>query len=248
MIRSLLVLLFWAITIPLGALVAFPWTLLTGRPGFLYNVGIALLRGGMRVAGMRVRVVGREKLDPAQTYIFMANHVSNLDPPLLMPVIPGRTSVLVKKELFRVPILGRAMLMVSLLPVDRSDRESALASLRAAGDVLRSGIHLTTFPEGTRSLDGRLRPLKKGPFYVATETGVPIVPVTMLGTYEAMPKGRLAIRPGEVTVVFHEPIDPKTFPDRDALIPAVRASIESALPQERRRAPAGAGLRAPDSE
>ena len=236
MIRSLLVLLFWVITVPLGALIAFPWTLITGRPEFLFNVGIALLRGGMRVAGMRVRLVGLEKLQPDKTYIFMSNHASNLDPPILMPAIPGRTSVLVKKELFRVPILGRAMLMVSLVPVDRSDREAAFARLRAAGDPPRSGIHLTTFPEGTRSPDGRLLPLKKGPFYVATETGVPIVPVTLLGTFEAMPKGRLAIRPGEVTIVFHEPIDPVAFQNREDLIKAVRASIESALPENRRDA------------
>ncbi len=236
MIRSLLVLLFWVVTVPLGALVAFPWTFITGRPEFLFNVGIALLRGGMRVAGMRVHVVGLQKLEVGRTYIFMSNHVSNLDPPLLMPAIPGRTSVLVKKELFRIPILGRAMLMVSLVPVDRSDREAAFASLRSAGDVLRSGIHLTTFPEGTRSPDGRLLPLKKGPFHVATETGVPIVPVTLLGTFEAMPKGRLAIRPGKVTIVFHEPIDPASFPNREDLIKAVRTSIESALPQNRRDA------------
>ncbi len=230
MIRSVLVLLFWMIAVPLGALVAFPWTFISGRPEFLYNVGIALLRSGMRVAGIRVRVVGRDKLEPGKTYIFMSNHVSNLDPPVLMPVIPGRTSVLVKKELFRVPILGRAMRMVSLVPVDRRDREAAFASLRAAGDVLRTGIHLTTFPEGTRSPDGRLMPLKKGPFHVATETGVPIVPVTILGTYEAMPKGRLAISTREVTVVFHAPIDPKVLTEREALVRAVRESIESALP------------------
>lgn len=225
MIRTLLLLLFWMITVPMGALVAFPWTLITGNPNFLYRVGIALLRGGMRVAGIRVRTIGLDDLDPAATYIFMSNHVSNLDPPVLMPVIPGRTSVLVKKELFRIPILGYAMKKVSLVPIDRANREAAFASLRTAGDVLRSGFHLMVFPEGTRSPDGRLLPLKKGPFHVAIETGVPIVPVTMLGTYEAMPKGRFSIRPGEMTVVFHAPIDPAEFPDRDALINAVQNQL-----------------------
>lgn len=229
MIRSVLVLLFWVISIPLAALVAFPWTLLTGDAEFLYRVGIVLSRAGIRLGGVRVRVVGRERIDPASTYIFMSNHASNLDPPVLMPVIPRRTSVLVKKELFRIPILGYAMRKVSLVPVDRDNREAAIASLRQAGEVLRAGINLTVFPEGTRSLDERLLPFKKGPFHIAMESGVPIVPVTIVGTREMMPKGRLALRPGEVTVVFHDPIAPRQFARREELISAVRKSVERDL-------------------
>lgn len=227
-------LLFWVVSIPLAALVAFPWTLISGDPRFLYWTGIALERWSMRLGGVRVRRVGLERLDPAQTYIFMSNHVSNLDPPVLMPAIPGRTSVLVKKELFRVPILGYAMRKVSLIPVDRANREAAFASLREAGEVLRAGIHLMVFPEGTRSRDGRLLPFKKGPFHVALETGVPVVPVTLLGTREMWPKERFGCKRGEATVIFHEPIDSKAFPDREALIAAVRESIGSALEIYRR--------------
>ncbi len=230
MIRTALVVLFWTITIPLGALVAFPWTLLSGNPEFLYRVGIALSWAGVRLGGVRVRVVGRERIDPAKTYIFMSNHASNLDPPVLMPAISRRTSVLVKKEVFRIPILGYAMRRVSLIPVDRHNREAAMASLRQAGAVLRSGIHLMVFPEGTRSLDGQLLPFKKGPFHIAMESGVPIVPVTLLGTRELMPKGRLALLPGEATVVFHHPVDPAQFSGRDDLIRTVRQSIEASLP------------------
>ncbi len=153
-------------------------------------------------------VRGMENLEPGHNYIFMANHTSNLDPPVLIPTIPGRCSVLVKKELFRIPILGTGMKMASLVPVDRSDRESAIESVNAATAVLRQGLHMLIFPEGTRSSDGRLLPFKKGPFHLAIAAQVFIVPVTVLGAHELWPKDSFALRPGTVTVVFHQPIDP----------------------------------------
>ncbi len=235
MIHTVLMLLFWTVTVPLAGLITIPWALVSGDADPIYRLGCVLLRGGMRVAGMRVRTEGLERLDPAKTYIFMSNHVSNLDPPILLPAIPGRASTLAKRQVFQIPILGYAMKQVRMVPIDRSNRESAFASLRAAGDVLRSGLHLMIFPEGTRSPDGHLLPLKKGPFHVAQETGTPVVPVTLVGTYEAQPKGRFAIHPGEATVLFHDPIDPAGY-DRDTLMAAVRHRIESALPPERRDA------------
>ena len=164
----------------------------------------------------------------------MSNHVSNLDPPVLIPVIPGRCSVLVKKELFRIPILGTGMKVADLVPVDRSNREAAIESVNAAVQVLQQGLHMVIFPEGTRSEDGRLLPFKKGPFHLAMESGVPVIPVTLLGTFESWPKTRFALRPGTATVVFHPPLDPHTYPDRDSLMQAVSETIESALPAERR--------------
>src|SRR5512146_89069 len=226
---------FWLLAAPFAALIGIPWTLLTGNVELLYWLGTHTAWTGVRLAGIRVHVVGRNRLDPAAAYIFMANHVSNLDPPLLVPLIPRRTSVLVKKELFRVPILGRAMRLASLVPVDRSNRDAAIASLRAAAEVLARSIPMTIFVEGTRSFDGRLLPFKKGPFYLAMESGVPVVPVTLVGTHHILPKRRFSIRKGEATVVFHSPLEPKQFSDRDALMSAVHDSIESALPAEYRQ-------------
>lgn len=234
MIRTLLLLAFWLLLLPFAALIGFPWTFLTGKVDFLYWLGTRIAFTGIRLAGIRVQVTGLDRLDPAATYIFMSNHVSNLDPPILVPVIPRRTSVLVKKELFRIPILGRAMRLASLVPVDRSNRDAAIASLRAAADVLARGIPMTIFVEGTRSLDGRLLPFKKGPFYLAMESGAPVVPVTIVGTHYLLPKGRFGLRTGEATVVFHAPLDPRQFTDRDDLLSAVHASIESALPVQYR--------------
>jgi 1-acyl-sn-glycerol-3-phosphate acyltransferase len=230
--RSLLTLAFWTLYIPIAALIAFPWTFITGDARLLYRLGVWGARVGVRVSGVRARVVGADQLDRSRAYIFMSNHVSNLDPPLMLPLIPVRTSVMAKQELFRIPILGRAMLLASLVPVDRSNRDAAVASVHRAAEVIRSGISMTVFPEGTRSPDGRLLPFKKGPFYLALETGAPIVPITIIGTDKLLPKGKKFARSGTVDVIFHAPIDTTQFADRDRLIAAVRDSIASALPVE----------------
>lgn len=232
MIRTFVMLGFWAALLPVAALVGFPWTLLTGDVSFLYRMGMWGAWTGVRLAGIRVETVGLDKLDFGLTYIFMSNHVSNVDPPILLPLIPRRTSVMVKKELFRYPILGRVMRFGSLVPVDRGNRESGIAAVRAAAEVIREGVNMSIYVEGHRSFDGKLLPFKKGPFYLAEECGVPIVPVTIVGSHYVMPKKRFAIKPGTVTVIFHRPIEPKDFGSRDCLMEKVRKAIESGLPAE----------------
>jgi 1-acyl-sn-glycerol-3-phosphate acyltransferase len=234
MIRALLMLSFWAVFLPITALFCFPWTFISGDVRLLYRVAMWGAWTGVRIAGVRVRTVGLDRLDHSRTYIFMSNHVSNLDPPLLIPLIPRRTSVLVKQELFKTPILGRAMRMGSLVPVDRGNREAGVAAVHGAAEVIKQGIHMTIYVEGHRSYDGKLLPFKKGPFYLAEECGVPVVPVTISGTHEAMPKGRFSIRPALVTVTFHAPIEPAQFGTREELMERVRVAIESALPSNLR--------------
>ena len=231
--RSLFALLFWIVLVPPAALIAFPWTFITGNVNFLYWIGMGLALMGARIAGARIKLVGLDKIDPAGTYIFMSNHVSNIDPPILVPLIPGRTSVLAKKEIWRIPILNKALDLAEIVPVERSNRDAAIQSIRRASEVMKHHINMTIFPEGTRSPDGRLMPFKKGPFHLAAETGFPIVPVTILGTYEMMPKGSSIVKSGTATLVFHPPVDPKQFASRDELVEAVRAAINSALPPER---------------
>jgi 1-acyl-sn-glycerol-3-phosphate acyltransferase len=223
---------FWAAMLPVAALIGFPWTLLTGDVSMLYRMTMWGAWNGVRLAGIQVRTVGLDKIDPARTYVFMSNHVSNVDPPILMPLIPRRMSIMVKKELFRVPVLARLMRFGSLVPVDRGNRESGIAAVRAAAEVIRQGINMAVYVEGHRSFDGKLLPFKKGPFYLAEECRVPVVPVTIVGSNYVMPKKRFAIKPGVVTVIFHAPIDPKDFGSRDCLMAKVRKAIDSGLPAE----------------
>ena len=234
MIRAVALLAFWGIFILIVGPPLVVWAAITGNVNPLYKGATRLAIQGVRFAGVKIVLRGLEKLRPGQNYIFMANHVSNLDPPILIPSIPGRCSVLVKKELFRTPILGTGMRQADLVPVDRRDREAAIESVRGAIEVLRKGLHMVIYPEGTRSSDGRLLPFKKGPFHLAMDSGVPIVPVTMLGTFESWPRDRFALHRGTATVVFHPPIDPRGYADRDALMEAVRRAVASALPAERR--------------
>lgn len=228
---------FWAVLLPLTALVAFPWTFLTGNINFLYRVGMWGAITGVRLAGVKVQTIGLERLDRQRSYIFMSNHVSNIDPPLMLPLIPGRTSVMAKKELFRYPLLGRTMRLGGLVPVDRGNREAGIAAVRAAADVIRQGINMTIYVEGGRSFDGKLLPFKKGPFYLAQECQVPVVPVTVSGTHYVMPKGRFAMKPGKVEVIFHDAIEPKDFGGREELMMKVRAVIDSGLPEQYRSVP-----------
>ncbi len=232
MFRTILMLLFWAAALPFAALFGIPWTYLTKDITFLYNTSMWAAFTGVRIAGVKVRVLGLEKIDPARTYVFMSNHISNLDPPLTLPLIPRRTSVMVKKELFKVPILGQIMLTGSFVPVDRGNRDAGIAAVRDALKVIEQGLNMTIYVEAHRSYDGKLLPFKKGPFYLAEECKVPVVPITISGTEDCMPKARFAIRPGTVTVEFHDPIEPKDFGERESLMAKVRAAINSGLPAE----------------
>jgi 1-acyl-sn-glycerol-3-phosphate acyltransferase len=235
LIRAVVLLAFWSVSILIVGPALLLYAFISGDINPLYKISTRLAIFGVRLVGVRIEVCGMEKLQAGHNYIFMANHASNLDPPILIPIVPGRCSVLVKQELFRTPILGTGMKMADLVPVDRRDRGSAIESVNAAVAVLRRGLHMVVFPEGTRSSDGRLLPFKKGPFHLAIDSGVFVVPVTILGTFEMWPKTRFALRPEVATVVFHPPIDPRSYPDRDSLMQVVAATIESALPVERRR-------------
>lgn len=215
-----------------AAIVFIPWAMLTGNATPLYNVSQIIVRTALRVARIRVEVTGRERVPKNTACIFMANHVSNLDPPALIQSIPGRTSVFLKRSLMKIPVLGIGMKLGDFVPVERSgSAEEAIKSMHFATEVLKKGLHMTTFVEGTRSKDGRLLPFKKGPFYLATASGAPCVPVSIYGTESMMAKGSMSIRPGTAHITYHDPIDPKSFKSREELMAAVRAAIASGLPE-----------------
>ena len=214
-----------------AALVGIPWSALTGDFRMMYRWGMGIIRLGIRAAGIRVRVAGMENVPAGTACIFVSNHVSNLDPPVLLPSIPGMASVFLKKSLMKIPLLGKAMEMGRFIPVSRGNsREEAQKSVEYAAGVLRDGLHIMMFPEGTRSPDGRLLPFKKGGFFLAAETGAPMVPVIIRGTRQMMPKGKLTIKnPGEVIVEFLPVVWPKNYSSREELMDADRARMEAAL-------------------
>ena len=220
-----------SLSIP-AAMVVIPLAVVTRWVAPLYWVGCWIARAGFAAAFIRIDVEGRENAPRGRASIFMANHVSNLDPPALLPRIPVRCSVFLKKELMKLPVLGYCFKLGGFIPVERvGSAEQARRSVEAAERVLKSGVHIATFVEGMRSKDGRMLPFKKGPFYLAKQTGALCVPVSISGTETLMAVGSFAIKPGRVRIVFHPPIDPADYSTREELMAAVRTAIASGLPE-----------------
>jgi 1-acyl-sn-glycerol-3-phosphate acyltransferase len=231
MLSSITILVTYVVLGTPAGLIGIPWALLTGDIGPLYRWSMAIVRIGVRLARVRVEVAGVEHI-PAQACIFMSNHVSNLDPPIILPLLPFRSAFFIKRSLLKIPLVGYGMRLAGFVPVDRDGRpEAARASVQAAREVLASGVNISIFPEGTRSRDGKLLPFKKGPFYLAMESGVPVIPMSIAGSEQMMTKGSLRIKPGAAHLTFHPPIHPQQFADREQLAQAVRAAISSGLPQ-----------------
>jgi 1-acyl-sn-glycerol-3-phosphate acyltransferase len=231
MLSALTIALAYVVLALPAAAIGIPWAMLSGNISLLYRWSMWILRTGIKLARIRVEVTGREHI-PSRTSIFMANHVSNLDPPILYPELPFRTAFFLKRSLIKIPILGTGMRLANFVPVDRDGRlESARESVQAGSKVLASGVSISTFPEGTRSRDGRLLPFKKGPFYLAMESGAPVVPISIWGSERMMTKGSLRIKPGTAHLAFHPALDPRQFATREELMAAVRAAISSGLPR-----------------
>ena len=236
MISSLLLLSTIIILGAPSAVIFIPWAIITRNVLPLYNVTQMIVRIGYFLARIRVEVTGRDLVPPNTACIFMANHVSNLDPPALLPSIPGRTSAFLKRSLMSIPVLGWGFQLGEFIPVDRDGRkESAQRSIEEARRILAKGVHITTFVEGTRSKDGRLLPFKKGPFYLAMAAGAPCIPVSIWGTETLMAKGSVRIKPGTAHITFHAPLIPGDYKTREDLMAAVRAAIASGLPEWMRK-------------
>ena len=179
---------------------------LIGSPRMLFRLAVAGARFGLWAAGVRIRVAGRERLDAGQNYLFMPNHTSNVDPPVVVAALRRDVRMIAKASLFRIPILGWVIRFAGFVPIVRDDRDAAIDAVDQAAQRLRRGLDFAVFPEGTRSRDGNLLPLKKGPFFMAQAGGVPIVPVRVRGSREVMKKGGCVIHPGAVDVEVCAPI------------------------------------------
>jgi len=165
--------------------------------------------------GVEVMVTGTGMLDPGKHYIFAVNHQSQFDIFVLQGFLGVDFRWLAKKELFRVPIWGPAMRRAGYIPIDRSHGRQAIKSLEEAAKKIAAGTSVVIFPEGTRSKDGKLHDFKAGAMVLAIKSGVPIVPVAILGTYEILPKGKLLLSPGSVQIRVGRPIETKKFNSRE---------------------------------
>jgi len=190
----------------------------------------------------RIHVHGTENVRADKNYVYMANHSSLIDIPALFAYLPYQFRIMAKKELFYVPFMGWHLWTAGNFPIDRSDPRKTAKSLRGVIEGVRAGKSLAVFPEGTRTPDGQLQEFKQGAFKIAVRAGVPIVPVSIRGTFKLLPKTTLAPRPGRVDVIIGKPIDTTEYTDKTLsnLIARTKAAIEvnlmSPVPEETARA------------
>lgn len=208
---------------------------LTGKTDPLYNAGVVGARMALWLAGAKVTVEGRENIPHGRAAVFMPNHQSNIDSPAVLAHTPP-VLVLVKKEFFCVPVLGRVMMRRGFISVERSNREHAIAAVEEATRALRAGYSFLAFPEGTRSRDGRLQNFKKGVFVMAIKAGALIVPVSVSGSRHRMRKGDWRIYAGPIRVRFHAPVETAgcTLEDRGRIIAQVHKAVASGLEADER--------------
>jgi 1-acyl-sn-glycerol-3-phosphate acyltransferase len=231
MIRTAVVLAFLALYMPLASIVGLPLAYLLGSPAVLYKLGRFGIGVALVLSGTRVVVEGREKLRDGRNMVVMPNHVSNLDVPVLFEALGLDFKAVAKKEIFKVPFLGRVLRFAGFIEVDRGDRVQSRQALDRAARSLREGNCFLIFPEGTRTHDGALGPFKKGAFVAAIEADSVIVPAALEGVRELMPRGRLRIRPGTVRLRLLDPVSTQgySYDDRERLAAQVRGRIAEAL-------------------
>jgi 1-acyl-sn-glycerol-3-phosphate acyltransferase len=235
MLRTLFIGVFLSLYIIVAGIPLLIYTVISKNPDPLYWAGVRGVLFFVRAVGVRVRIVGRERI-PKGTCLFVANHTSTADPPAVVGAIPRRIAILLKQSLFRYPIAGQAFHLAHFIPVDRSNHDSAIASLEKAIEAIRGGQSFLIYPEGTRSPDGRLQEFKKGAVVMAIKAGVPIVPIACSGAHRVMEKRSLEIHPGEILVEFLEPIDASkyTFEEREKLNEVVHDAMAAGLPPDQR--------------
>ena len=237
MIRSVFILTWTVISTAFFSVMAIIASLLD-KKGELPHL-VARVWGRTILFGARIKVTVKNpaNLDPNRSYIYMSNHQSNFDIPVLLAYLPVQFRWLAKVELFRIPIFGFAMQRAGYISIDRSNRKSAILSLKRAAEIIRGGVSVMIFPEGTRSRDGNIHIFKSGGFILAIDSGVPIVPVIIHGTWPIMSKDRLRIRPGNVVLEIEKPVEtsPYSRSDKAELMEKVRQIITESHKKGKKR-------------
>lgn len=165
--------------------------------------------GVLKLSGIKITVTGKENIPKNGAYVFVSNHISLYDIPLLHYTAPARIAIVFKKELAKIPFFGWHMLIGPYVVIDRQNAEKAMKSIERARQLMeKRKLSIVIFAEGTRSKTGEVQPFKRGAFYLASRVPFPVVPVSISGTDKILPKGKLKINPGEVKIHFDKPIPP----------------------------------------
>ena len=207
MIRTAFIILWVVLTTAIFGIIAIFTSFFTRTGDPVHIIARIWARSILFVSRVPVRVSGLSNIESGKSYIYMANHQSNFDIPVLLGYLPVQFRWLAKAELFRIPVFGRAMLGAGYVKIDRFNQKSAFESIRTAARRLKDGVSVMIFPEGTRSRDGSIQKFKKGGFVMAIQSGVPIIPVILRGTWPIMAKSSLRINRGDVEMEIGEPID-----------------------------------------
>lgn len=189
------------------AITAIITNLLDLKKGRLFHINNRLwARGVLFMCGLRLQVHGLEKLDFSRNYVYVSNHASLFDIPAVIAGIPDQIRLVYKKELEKLPIFGWGLKWGSYIGIDRSNRTDAMKSIEEAAEKISRGASVLLYAEGTRTLDGKLQPFKRGAFNIAVKSGVAVVPLTINGTFTILPKHSISVNPGVVELVLERPI------------------------------------------
>ncbi len=227
MIRYLYILIWTILSTIILSLIAIFIALFSRNGNGPHKIGRWWAKSILWASGIKIQVKGLENLDLSKPCVFMCNHQSNFDIPVLFSALPAQFRWIAKAELFKIPLFGRAMRGAGYISIERKERRKAIQSLREAAEKIRSGVSVMIFPEGTRSLDGNIGEFKKGGFFLAHDAGVQIIPVVLNGTWSIMSKDSLAIKPGNVTLSILPPVNVTDYSktDKTRLIEDVREKI-----------------------
>lgn len=193
-------------------------------------------RGVLALSGVGLTTAGAGNLDLSRNYVFVSNHASYFDIPAVLAGIPQDVRLVYKKELHRVPFFGWGLkLGRTYIAIDRGQGADAMQTIEATARKIREGSSVLLFAEGTRSPDGKLQAFKRGPFNLAVKAGIPVVPVTIIGSNRVLPRDSWKVTPGPISLLIDQPIPPPGANGKEAEL-RLRDSVREVIARNLGRA------------